>query len=244
MKTVGSVLQPLDSRELSLTERTIDALRVAIRNGTLTPGELYSVYQIAEDLGVSRSPVREALLRLAETGIVRFERNKGFRVVIPGPKALAEMISVRIALEVPAARRAAAAAHFGDDHGLLAECTAMKDAAASQDELLFKVHDQRLHAIILELAGNSYVQRIIENLRDATRLVGTSTIKGSRTLTEVFEEHLPIVNAIVAGDSAAAAAAMEEHLKVTGRILLQEAVSRPDAGAHTDDAELWARFIS
>ncbi|MEX1080290.1 MAG: GntR family transcriptional regulator [Homoserinimonas sp.] len=243
MKMSNSVLQRLDSRELSLTERTIDALREAIRNGSLKPGELYSVYQIAEDLGVSRSPVREALLRLAETGMVRFERNKGFRVVIPGPKALAEMISVRIALEVPAARRAATVAKGSDDHGLLAVCTAMKKAAADQNELLFMVHDQRLHAIILELAGNSYVQRIIENLRDATRLVGASTIKGSRTLDAVFQEHLPIVNAIVTGESAAAAHAMEEHLKVTGRSLLREAVSRPSAGEHTDDTELWKRFI-
>lgn len=239
-----SVLQPLDSRTLSLTERTIEALREAIRDGTLTPGELYSVYQIAEDLGVSRSPVREALLRLAETGMVRFERNKGFRVVIPGPNELAEMISVRIALEVPAARRAATVAKSASgDRGLLAECTAMKKAASSRNELLFMVHDQRLHAIILELAGNSYVQRIIENLRDATRLVGASTIKGSRTLDEVFLEHLPIVDAIVAGDGDAAALAMEEHLKVTGRILLRDAVSRPGAGEHTNDAELWARFI-
>jgi DNA-binding GntR family transcriptional regulator len=243
MKMSNSVLQPLASRALSLTERTIDALREAIRNGSLKPGELYSVYQIAEDLGVSRSPVREALLRLAETGMVRFERNKGFRVVIPGPKALAEMIAVRIALEVPAARRAAIVAQASDDRGLIAECNAMKEAAATQNELLFMVHDQRLHAIILELAGNSYVQRIIENLRDATRLVGASTIKGTRTLDEVFGEHLPIVTAIAAGDGDAAALAMDEHLKVTGRNLLRDAVSRPDAGEHTDDAELWARFI-
>lgn len=239
----NSVLQPLDSAALSLTERTINALREAIRNGSLTPGALYSVYQIAEDLGVSRSPVREALLRLAETGIVRFERNKGFRVVIPGPKALAEMISVRIALEVPAARRAAIAAKSGADHGLLAECAAMKDASAEANELLFMAHDQRLHTIILELAGNNYVQRIIENLRDASRLVGASTINGSRTLYQVFEEHLPIVDAIVAGDGDAAALAMDHHLRVTGRILLRDAVSRPNAGEHTDDAGLWARFI-
>ena len=239
----NSVLRPLDSTVLSLTERTINVLREAIRNGSLTPGALYSVYQIAEDLGVSRSPVREALLRLAETGIVRFERNKGFRVVIPGPKALAEMISVRIALEVPATRRAALVVKAGADHGLLAECTAMEAAAATQNELLFMAHDQRLHTIILELAGNHYVQRIIENLRDGSRLVGSSTITGSRTLYEVYEEHLPIVDAIVAGDSDAAALAMDHHLRVTGRILLRDAVSRPDAGEHTDDAELWARFI-
>lgn len=243
MKIQGSVLRPLESRSISLTERTINALREAIRNGSLIPGALYSVYQIAADLGVSRSPVREALLRLAETGIVRFERNKGFRVVVPGPATLAEMIAIRIALEVPAARHAAYAAQNGDDHGLLAECKALKDAATARNELLFMTHDQRLHAIILELAGNSYVQRIIENLRDASRLVGPSTIKGTRTLEQVYEEHLPIVQAIAAGDGNAAALAMEEHLKVTGRILLRDAVSRPDAGEHTDDAKLWARFI-
>lgn len=241
MNSSGPILKPLASNSLTLTEKTIEAVRDAIRNGILLPGELYSVYQLAEDLGVSRSPVRDALLRLAETGMVRFERNKGFRVVLPGPQELAEMISVRIALEVPAAGRAASAAILGKDHGLRIECDAMQAAAATQNERLFRLHDQRLHAIILELAGNNYVRRVIENLRDATRLVGASTIRGTRTLAEVYQEHSPIVDAIEAGDSAAAAHAMDLHLKITGRVLLNDALSRE--GLQTDETILWERLI-
>lgn len=241
MNSSGPILRPLASNSLTLTEQTIEAVRDAIRNEMLLPGKLYSVYQLAEDLGVSRSPVRDALLRLAETGMVRFERNKGFRVVLPGPQELAEMISVRIALEVPAAGRAASAAGQGSDLGLRTECDAMQAAAATQNERLFRLHDQRLHAIILELAGNNYVRRIMENLRDATRLVGASTIRGARTLDQVYQEHSPIVDAIAAGDSAGASRAMDLHLRITGKVLLHDALSRD--GLQSDEEILWERFI-
>lgn len=235
------LMRPLDAGVLTLTERTIDAVRKAIRTGELVPGELYSVYRIAEDLGISRSPVRDALLRLAETGIVRFEKNKGFRIVIPGSRELAEMISVRIALEVPAAGRAAAHATKSNSARLLSEFRAMEKAAQKNDERSFMVHDQRLHAIILELSGNSYVHRIIDNLRDATHLVGASTFKQSRTLRDVYEEHRPIVESIVSGDRKLAERAMEQHLKETGMILLQDALERE--GQDRSSEAIWAKFV-
>lgn len=234
-------LQPLDTRRVSLTDRTLNAVRDGIRTGTLIPGELYSVYRLAEDLGVSRSPVRDALLRLAETGIVNFERNKGFRVVLPGPKELAEMISVRISLEVPAAQRAAL--NIGSDTGneLQTVYAAMKKAAENNDEPTFMNEDQRLHVVILKLADNSYVERVIETLRDATRLVGASTIKGSRDLSAVLVEHRPIVEAISAGDALGAGRAMDTHLRTTGRVLLADAVKRNNT--NHDPLELWERLI-
>lgn len=235
-------LQPLNTHHVSLTDRTLKAVREGIRTGTLIPGELYSVYRLAEDLGVSRSPVRDALLRLAETGIVNFERNKGFRVVLPGPKELAEMISVRIALEVPAAQRAAH--NIGNDVGntLQTVYAAMERAAKNNDEPMFMNEDQQLHGVILKLADNSYVERVIETLRDAMRLVGASTIKGSRDLGAVLVEHRPIVEAISSGNALEAGRAMDTHLRTTGRALLADAVKRNNT--NQDPNELWDRLIT
>ncbi|HYI32686.1 MAG TPA: GntR family transcriptional regulator [Glaciibacter sp.] len=235
------VLTPFDANSPSLTERTIEAVREAIRTRALVPGELYSVYQLAAELGVSRSPVRDALLRLAETGMVRFERNRGFRVLVPGARELAEILAVRLALEVPAARRAARIAGIPDLARLRGEYGAMEEAASAGDEPLFLMHDQRLHALILELAGNSYVARVIDNLRDATRLVGASTIEHSRTLHDVQREHLPIIEAVEANDPERAALAMEHHLTETGRLLLREAVLRD--GASVDVDRLWDDLV-
>jgi DNA-binding GntR family transcriptional regulator len=235
-------LTPFDANAPSLTERTIEAVREAIRTGALRPGELYSVYQLAAELGVSRSPVRDALLRLAETGMVRFERNRGFRVLVPGARELAEILAVRLALEVPAARRAARIAGIPDRARLHGEYRAMEEAASAGDETLFLMHDQRLHALILELAGNSYVARVIDNLRDATRLVGASTIEHSRTLHDVQREHLPIIEAVEANDPERAALAMAHHLTETGRLLVREAALRD--GASVDVDGLWDDLVN
>ncbi|MBG6184305.1 DNA-binding GntR family transcriptional regulator [Arthrobacter sp. CAN_A214] len=228
-------------RPPTLTDRTIEAVREGIRAGTLVPGELYSVYRLANELGVSRSPVRDALLRLAETGMVAFERNRGFRVVLPGARELTEIIAVRLALEVPAAERAAVRAQESDHAALQAEYEAMQSSVAAGDETAFLLHDQRLHALLLELAGNTHATRIIENLRDATRLVGTSTIRRSRSLEDVYLEHRPILDAIAGGDAPAAGAAMRRHLESTGRLLLREAAGTSEVGADSD--ALWEELV-
>ncbi len=242
MSAPGHLLAPLTTRSPSLTDQAVDAIRDAVRAGALVPGELYSVYRLADDLGISRSPVREALLRLAETGIVRFERNRGFRIVPPDPRDLAEIFAVRLALEVPAAARAAASADAVLSRALRAELAAMTKAAAAASERDFMVHDQRLHRLILDAAGNRRARDVIENLRDAIRLVAASTIGTSRTLDEVHAEHTPIVESIEAGDPAAAADAMKRHLFHTGRLLLEAAVQAE--GQATDADHLWNHFVS
>ncbi|WP_309072656.1 GntR family transcriptional regulator [Arthrobacter sp.] len=225
-------------RPPSLTERTIEAVRDGIRNGSFVPGELYSVYQLADRLGVSRSPVREALLRLAETGMVSIEKNRGFRVVLPGARELAEIMAVRLALEVPAAARAARRAGPADRAALEAERESMQQAVRTGNEGDFLLHDQRLHSVLLNLAGNTHAIRIIDNLRDATRLVGMSTIRTARSLDDVYAEHLPILTAVEHGDPAAAADAMRHHLESTGRLLLRGAATE-----HDDVDRLWEDYV-
>lgn len=225
-------------RPPSLTERTIEAVRDGIRNGTFVPGELYSVYQLADRLAVSRSPVREALLRLAETGMVTIEKNRGFRVVLPGARELAEIMAVRVALEVPAAAHAARRAGPQDREALEKEREAMQQAVLDGDEGTFLLHDQHLHGLLLNLAGNSRTIRIIANLRDATRLVGMSTIRTSRSLEEVYAEHLPILAAVEHSDAEAAARAMRRHLESTGKLLLRGAATEND-----DVDRLWEDYV-
>src|SRR5919109_1592521 len=107
MRVTSPPTGPRVGRAPSLNDQVVEAVRAAIHSGDLAPGELYSAYQIADRLGVSRSPVREALLRLAETGLVRMERNRGFRIVAPAAHDIAEIFAVRLLLEVPASGQAA-----------------------------------------------------------------------------------------------------------------------------------------
>lgn len=213
----------------SLTERAIQAVRSAIRNGQMVPGELYTVNQLAVELGVSRSPVRDALLRLEETGVIKFERNRGFRLTLPTSVDLAQIFSVRLALEVPATAVATQRATPAQLEVIEAERAALYQAAQDDDEPTFMLHDQRLHSAVLDIADNAFIRKIIDNIRDATRLVGASTIENYRTLVEVYEEHLPIIEGIIAKDPTRAAEAMRYHLSQTARLLIQKSLEGGDA---------------
>ena len=99
-------MEPVASVE-SLTDRAHAEIRRAIISGQLLPGSIHSIYKIAETLGASRSPVREALVKLAEQGMVSFERNRGVRILSTSLHDLEEILSLRLLLDVPATRRAA-----------------------------------------------------------------------------------------------------------------------------------------
>src|SRR5882757_240731 len=90
-------LQKLPSRRRQVTEN----LRAAIISGQMEPGVVYSAPILAEEFGVSPTPVREAMLDLAKDGLIEVARNKGFRVIEPSQHELDEMMELRLLLEVP-----------------------------------------------------------------------------------------------------------------------------------------------
>jgi DNA-binding GntR family transcriptional regulator len=203
----------------SLAERVGEALRDAINSGALRPGELHSANEIAEQLGVSRTPVREALLVLADAGMVRLERNRGFRVLRRSPEHIAEVFQLRLLLEVPAARHAAARAGPELAGQLRAQLDAMHAAAAAGDEPRVARLDRGFHELMLDVSQNRMLTSIVAGLRDRLLAVGASTADRSRSLADIAQEHEPILAALAAGDPDAAAAAVACHLRHTGALL-------------------------
>jgi DNA-binding GntR family transcriptional regulator len=236
--TARPLVAPL-SGAASLTDQVVHELRESIRSGVLRPGELYSVYQLAEQLQVSRTPVREGLLRLAEAGMVRFERNRGFRVLRRAPADIAGIFHLRLLLEVPAARLAATRM----DAATLAELRAELDtmhaiAAAGGDERLFIRHDRRFHDLVMGATGNDRLVATVDGLRDATITLGASTVDRKRSLADVAEEHAPVLTALVAGDGDAAAAALRGHISHTGTLLVTIAAAALGEAPAPADLEL------
>lgn len=222
-------------------ELVITAVRTAIDQGRMKPGVKYSVYQLAEVLGISRTPVREALLRLEEVGLIKFEARQGFRILLPQPREIAEIFAVRLALELPAARKAAANATPALVNALHEQHTLMRQAAAAGDETLFAQHDLRLHDLILQAGNNSRSRAIVKSLREATRLLGASTADTTRTLADIDAEHLPVIVAITAGDVEGAEVAMRAHLVNTGRHLVSQAI--PEGDSDLDADEIWTSIV-
>lgn len=204
----------------SLADAVAQAVRDGIAAGELVPEQTYSVYQLADLLGVSRSPVREGMLRLAEAGLIEIRRNRGFRVLPPRAHDVEEIIEIRLALEPPAARKAAL---HGTDEQHAAIRTAldtMAIAAARGDDTSFWRADRTLHDLLLRASGNARAAAVVAQLRSTTALLGPPTTASGRTLTEIHAEHEPVVAAVLVRDGAAAEAAMRAHVEATGDLLV------------------------
>ena len=219
-------LTPLPAVAGRRAEQVMDAVRSALDTGVMLPGVKYSVYQLAEALGVSRTPVRDALLRLEEVGLIRFEARQGFRILVPEPREIADIFAVRLALELPAVQRAATVCDAVLTAQLRERMALLNTAAAAGDERTFAHHDQLLHDHILEAAGNMRAREIVGSLRESTRLLGASTVERTRSLFDIDAEHQPIVAAITANQPEQAVDAMRNHLTSTGHLLVAQAVSQ------------------
>ncbi|MEU4220645.1 GntR family transcriptional regulator [Actinoplanes sp. NPDC026623] len=209
---------PPDARNLA--DAVVRAVRDGVAAGELVPGTTYSVYQLADLLGVSRSPAREGLLRLAEAGLVEIHRNRGFRVLPPSVHDIEEIIGIRLALEPGAARRAAEHGTDEQHATIRSALDAMADAAARGDDARFWPADRLLHDLLLRASGRPRTAAIVERLRTTTALLGPPTTASGRTLLEIHAEHEPVVAAVLARDGAGAEAAMRAHLEATGGLLV------------------------
>lgn len=220
----------------SLAEGVVEAVRSGISAGELLPEQTYSVYQLADLLGVSRSPVREALLRLAEAGLVRIDRNRGFRVLTPQARDIEEIFDIRLALEPAAARRAAERATDPERAEIRAAFEAMRAATAARaDEAQFWAADHAVHDRLVRAGGNGRAATIIERLRATTALLGPPTTTAGRTLAEIRDEHEPIVTAILRRDGEGAERAMRDHLERTGRLLARTLAARAERAPSSAD---------
>jgi DNA-binding GntR family transcriptional regulator len=224
--------------EGSLTSKVGEALRSAIVAGELTAGQLYSVHDLAATLGVSRTPVREALIKLASKGMVQFERNRGVRILQSDAHDLEEVFELRLLLEVPSARLAVARMTQDDVVELAKILELMKQAAENGDERSLMAHDRRFHSLILEAAGNHRLAVFVDSLRDLVLTRGVSTAGASRTLHDIADEHIPVLEQIQAGDGDGAAEAMRAHVLRTAQLLITQ-----EFDASTETVDAWAAEV-
>lgn len=204
------------------TDTVFARLREDIVAGRLPAGSQHSIYRLADEIGVSRTPVREAVLRLADVGLVTIERNRGVRIRGVTARDVREVFELRLMLEVPAAARAAAHADEALVAALDACLLAMHMSAADGDEAAYTRHDRELHSLLAGAWGNAHLTAEIDRLRDSIQVRGASTIGHSRTMTDIAQEHAPIVEAVRARDREAAAACMREHLVRTATLLMRQ----------------------
>ena len=221
------------SRE-SLASQVHRVLLESIVVGELAPGSLHSVAKLADRLGVSRSPVREALISLAEQGMVAFERNRGVRVQQTTAHDLEEVFSLRLLLEVPATFRAAQQMQPDDLARLEAALGTVDAFIAAPTVRAHQDMDARFHRVILDIAGNQRLAAIVDNLWSHQKMRGVSTAGRTRGLVDIHSDHAAVYERIAAGDAHGAAAAMHRHLVITGGLLLAQETGRPTDASGMD----------
>src|SRR5213592_4799191 len=153
---------PLTEKPESLTQIVYQTLRDAIISKRLPPGERVSEASLARQLRVSKTPVREALLRLQAIGLVEADGARGGRIVRPSADLIRHIYEVRGALESLAARLAAERATPAQRSELIEFAATSLGAAQGQDTDGFRQHDGAFHDL-LAAAANPYLARLIDN---------------------------------------------------------------------------------
>ena len=199
-------------QRVSLREQALVIVRQAIVSGEIGPNEIYSASALASRLGVSNSPVREAMLTLVNQGILEPVRNRGFRIVPISEHDLDEIGEMRRMLEIPGVVALIDRARDEDIEALRPIAEEIDSAARSGDVPLFLEADRRFHLGLLALGDNSRLVTAVAQLRDQTRLYGVSTLAEQGTLQQTAPEHFEILDALLARDAAAVERVMARHL--------------------------------
>jgi DNA-binding GntR family transcriptional regulator len=204
-------LRKIDVRK-SRTEEVVEILRASIVSGQLERGSMHSVATLADELGVSRTPVREALIKLASRGMVSFERNRGVRILEMSTTDLEEIFERRRLLEAPAARNAVAKATPAGIRALRRIIDAQARASASGDEQELWELDRAFHRGLLQMGGNRRLVDYVDHLRDVIAVRSMVSARSARQERGGAVDHGAILERLEQGDVDGLGAAVLGHL--------------------------------
>ena len=193
----------------ALYEEVAERLRQRIYARELAPGDWIDELKIAGDLGISRTPLREALKVLATEGLVTMKLRRGAYVTEASPKDLADVYHLLSLLETDAARTVAehaSAAALAELNGLHREL----EAAAHDTDRFFALNEA-FHLRLLELADNRWRLQMVQDLRKVMKLHRQHSLQKAGRLDQSLAEHRALLAALTARDPERAAACMRQH---------------------------------
>ncbi|TCP44335.1 GntR family transcriptional regulator [Rhodovulum marinum] len=202
--------------ERKRSDRIADSLESLIFDGTFSDGERLDEVQLAKRFSVSRTPIREALQRLAMSGLVEQIPRRGVFVRQPGLVELVEMFEVMAELEAVCARLAAV--RITDDalDDLRATNQRCQQAVAAQDADGYYRENERFHAILYRQSGNGFLEQECLRLHRRLQPFRRLQLRLRGRLKQSMAEHEAVVAALEAGDGDTAAATIRQHVAVQG----------------------------
>ena len=200
----------IGGQHVPLRDQVLIALRQAIVNGDYPPGERLTEDRLAEDFGVSRNPVREALRVVQAEGFVNLVPRRGAFVALPDASTIADMFAMREQLETLAARLAAERATAADVADLRALLDAARDATDRVDLSRVAELNSELHMRVIAISGNKWLASIATSLYLQVQWV--FRIGAAHRAPHSWIEHIRLVDAIEAGDPGEAEVAARSHV--------------------------------
>lgn len=201
-------LLPTLVRSESLAQQAYNTIRRAIRDGKIARGQFFSEATLAESMGVSRTPVREALLDLFREGIVEIIPKRGFRLAELDEAAINEIRLLRIALERVVISQLCSAVTPDD----IRELRAIISGKGRNREDIFSI-DETFHVRLAEIAGLQQIKRVLLSVRGKMYLIASGVTVTELRTDKVVREHNAIVDALEKHDCDAALIAITEHIE-------------------------------
>lgn len=203
-----------------LSDMAYEAMRSAINRSDLKPGDRLSEYKLAEWLKISRTPVREALRRLENEGLVSSHPKRGLIVSSLDEASLQELFAARELIEGTVA---AMAARFATDSeiSLLQHMVSIEPGLIDHPDRMFE-HNLTFHRLISQAARNRYLVKYLQSISDtlsANRRV--STLVNPQRRQQVCQEHRQLVDAVARHDEEAARQAAIEHIQGARRARIE-----------------------
>jgi DNA-binding GntR family transcriptional regulator len=197
------------------------SIRRRILDNVYPPGHQVLEQALAEELGISRTPMREALVRLAEEGLVEVVPRHGMRVLPVSPVDMAEIYTVLTALESAAAEMVASRRPSEDELRPLMRATRDMEAALKRDDLdAWAGADERFHQTLVALAGNRMLTQTVANFWDRAHRARMVTLRMRPKPMDSTHEHMALVERLRAGDVVGAVEANRAHRSRASRELL------------------------
>ena len=210
------------SRAKSLKEQAYDKLKELIITGALEPGALHNEKRLAEALGVSRTPVREALLELSRESMVAFVPGKGVEICKFTVQQVREVFEIRKIIEGYIIKKIAARLTDTDIKKIDENIRNQEKMLLKTERLTFIEYDKQFHLSLASKIGNQQIESILDNLRDQMHLMGIRAVEDESRMKQVIEEHRAIFAGLKEGNPQKAFDALIDHLDNTEKTIAEK----------------------
>lgn len=199
----------------SLKESAFQALKNAVIQDDLKTDRIYKIEELAKSLGISKTPVREALLDLASRGFVTILPRKGVQVNSLDEKDIKDLYQFRMAMERAVIRQIASMITDEEIERAQAINDTMADLVGSDKRVEYLEKDREFHLFLAELSANEYIIMALENVRDLVDWMGVKALLRDKRMKEVYDEHNRVIQMLRKRDVDGAEKMLGEHIRIT-----------------------------